>query len=60
MIHCTLTFQEVEKEYKDWKKDNNSLRMCFKENMIELDLKEQEVDMWRIVPLTTVQVYLLH
>ena len=48
--------QEVEKEYKHWKEDDK-LRICIKENVIKLDLKQQrEVESWKIVAVTTSQV----
>ena len=48
--------QEVEKEYRHWKEEDK-LRICFKENVIKLDLKQQqEVDSWKIVAVTTSQV----
>ena len=51
-----IVLQEVEKEYQHWKEDDK-LRICFKENVIKLDLKQQqEVDHWKIVAVTSSQV----
>ena len=43
--------------YQHWKEDDDKFRICFKENAIKLDLKQQqEVDSWKIVAVTTSQV----
>ena len=53
--------QEVSKKYQQWNEDNVNLHICFKENenAIKLDLKQQKVDSWEIVPSTAPRVYRL-
>ena len=44
------TFQEVERKYQGWCKENYTLQIVFTDSAIKLDQK-QENDTWKILPL---------
>ena len=52
-----VMLQVVKKKYQDWEEDGDFC-FCFKESSIQLDLKQQEVDSWEIVPLIASRVML--
>ena len=43
-------------EYQGWSKDNDNLGVCVSNTDIQLSQEEQEVDPWKIVPLSSTKV----
>ena len=59
IVISELIFQSVRQKYQQWTEDIHNLEIYLKDDSaITLDLQEQEVDPWKIIPLAESQVKL--
>ena len=55
-MYYIVTIQEVKQQYEKWSADRTTLEILFDDDpspVIELDQQEQEVDQWKILPLSS-------